>query len=71
MLKKLVVLLVGVGIVVLGVMAEIAWLGICFGTVIIGIVMLLFSPRLLILPVTFIIMPGVIMVSLAYIGLKE
>lgn len=71
MLKQLFLLFVGAGIVILGVMAEVAWLGLCFGTVIIGLAMLVFSPTLLILPVTFIVMPGVFMTYIAYTNLQE
>lgn len=71
MLKHLFLLFVGAGIVIFGVMAEVAWLGLCFGTVIIGLAMLVFSPTLLILPVTFIVMPGVFMTSIAYTNLQE
>lgn len=36
-----------------GLVAQIAWLGFCFGTVIIGLLILFFAPALLFLPFTF------------------
>lgn len=44
----------GASLVVLGVVVELAWLEICFGSVILGIVLLLFVPWILILPLGFI-----------------
>jgi hypothetical protein len=41
-----------------GILAEVAWLGLCFGTVIIGLLMLLFSPGLLLMPFTFLVASG-------------
>lgn len=49
----LVVLLCGVGVIVGAVAVEIAWLGLCFGTVIVGIVLLIFAADLLFLPIAF------------------
>ncbi len=45
--------LLGIGIVIGAVMVEIAWLGACFGTVIVGVVLLIFAPGLLLAPFTF------------------
>ena len=68
---RIALFLVGVALVVLGVVAQVAWLGLCFGTVIIGIAMLIFAPRLLILPFNFIITPGFLMVIGGYLALKD
>ena len=46
-----------------GVILEIAWLGVCFGTVIVGIVMLIFAPGLLLIPFTFCITAGFAIIS--------
>lgn len=40
----------GVIIAIAGVSLGISWLGICFGTVIIGIALLIFAPHILFLP---------------------
>lgn len=54
----LIFVLVGVAMMIGAVVAEIAWLGVCFGTVIIGIVMLFFAPLLLFAPFTFLFVTG-------------
>ena len=47
-------LIVGVMLWVLAIAAGIAWIGFCFGTIIIGILLLFFAPRILIFPTAFI-----------------
>lgn len=54
----LVFILVGVLMIGGGVVAQIAWLGFCFGTVIIGLLMMFFAPSLLFLPFTILILSG-------------
>ena len=49
----LVFILCGVALIVGGVIAEIAWLAFCFGTVIVGILLLFFMPIILLAPLTF------------------
>jgi hypothetical protein len=44
--------LLGVGMIVGGIMVEIAWLGLCFGTVVVGFLLLIFSPAILLAPFT-------------------
>lgn len=52
-LNGLVLMMVG-GLIVLGAgIAEVAWLGFCFGTVIVGLLMLFFMPGLLFAPFNF------------------
>lgn len=53
-LLGLLFILCGGALVIAAVAAEIAWLGLCFGTVIIGIAMLFLAPALLIAPMVFI-----------------
>lgn len=48
----------GVLMMVGGLVAQVAWLGFCFGTVIIGILMLFFAPALLFLPFTILMLMG-------------
>ncbi len=54
MIKYVFFYLIGVSLIVLGIAAEVAWLGLCFGSVVLGLVLLLFAPRILLLPLTFI-----------------
>ena len=44
--KNIFVLLIYIG----GIVAEIAWLGFCFGTIIIGIALLILAPNILFAP---------------------
>jgi hypothetical protein len=46
----LVFILSGVSMMIGAVVVEAAWLGLCFGTVIVGILMLFFAPFLLLAP---------------------
>jgi hypothetical protein len=54
MMKKI----IGLLLIVLGVGLEIMWLGVCFGSVIIGILLLLFAPRILFFPFNFFFLIG-------------
>ena len=47
-------LFVGIMLWVLAIAAGIAWIGFCFGTIIIGILLLFFAPSILIFPTAFI-----------------
>jgi hypothetical protein len=42
----------GAGFIIGGILVEITWLGICFGTVILGIVLLIFATEILFAPFT-------------------
>lgn len=42
--------LLGAGIIIGAVMLEVAWLAVCFGTVIVGVLLLIFAPTVLIIP---------------------
>lgn len=60
--KKLVgllFLLCGLAVFIGAIAAEIAWLGVCFGTVIIGILLLFFAPALLLFPVNIGFLTGI------------
>ena len=57
-LKGILVLLVGLAMVISGVVLTGLWIGFCFGTVIVGILLLLFAPPILLLPYAFISMAG-------------
>ena len=56
-------ILIGSAMIIGGVILEIAWHGVCFGTVIVGIVMLIFAPGLLLIPFTFCITAGFAIIS--------
>ena len=45
-------IILGVGFIIGGVLLEIAWLGVCFGTIIVGIIILLWAPHILFAPFT-------------------
>lgn len=57
-LLGLVFILSGVLLMIGAVVAQIAWLGLCFGTVIIGILMVFFTPLLLFAPFTLLFGTG-------------
>ncbi len=50
--------ILGLAIIALGVFLEVMWLGVCFGTVIIGIVLLIFAPSILFFPFNFFLVLG-------------
>lgn len=50
--------ILGVAIIALGVFLEVMWLGVCFGTVIIGILLLIFAPGILFFPFNFFLIIG-------------
>lgn len=45
--------IIGAAIIIGGIVVEVSWLALCFGTVIIGIVLLIFAPEILFLPFSF------------------
>lgn len=48
----------GIAIILLGIFLEVLWLGVCFGTVIVGIALLIFAPRVLFFPFNFFLVIG-------------
>lgn len=48
----------GIAIIAFGIFLEITWLGICFGTVIIGVLLLIFAPGILFFPFNFFLVIG-------------
>ena len=48
----------GLAIIALGVFLEVMWLGVCFGTIVIGIVLLIFAPGILFFPFNFFLVIG-------------
>jgi len=50
--------IIGLLFIALGVVLEVMWLGVCFGSVIIGVLLLLFAPRILFFPFNFFFLIG-------------
>jgi len=50
--------ILGLAVIALGLFLEFLWLGVCFGTVIIGILLLIFAPRILFFPFNFFLVLG-------------
>ena len=50
--------LFGFAFIALGIFLEIMWLGFCFGSIVIGILLLIFAPRILFFPFTFFLLVG-------------
>jgi len=50
--------LIGISVIALGVFLEVMWLGFCFGSVVIGIILLIFAPRILFFPFNFFFIIG-------------
>ncbi|MFT5661869.1 MAG: hypothetical protein ACI9TV_002517 [Sulfurimonas sp.] len=55
--------IIGFAIILLGIFLEFMWLGICFGSIIIGILLLIFAPRILFFPFNFFLVLGVVTMS--------
>jgi len=51
--------IIGLLLIAVGVALEIMWLGVCFGSVFIGVLLLLFAPRILFFPFNFFFIIGV------------
>ena len=51
--------LIGIGLIISAFVVEAMWLGACFGTVVVGIVLLLFAPAILLLPFNVLFAMGV------------
>ncbi len=50
--------IIGLLFIALGVILEVMWLGVCFGSVIIGVLLLFFAPRILFFPFNFFFLIG-------------
>ena len=48
----------GLLIIAVGIIIEVMWLGLCFGTVIIGVILLIFAPTILFFPFSFFLFLG-------------
>lgn len=54
MLRKI----IGFAFIITGIVLEVMWLGFCFGSIIIGILLLIFLPRVLFFPFNFFLLLG-------------
>jgi len=50
--------ILGLAFIALGIFLEVMWLGFCFGSIVIGILLLIFAPRILFFPFTFFLLVG-------------
>ncbi|MDF1878961.1 molecular chaperone DnaJ [Sulfurimonas sp. SAG-AH-194-C20] len=50
--------IIGLAIIALGIFLEVMWLGFVFGSIIIGILLLIFAPRILFFPFNFFLLIG-------------
>jgi hypothetical protein len=50
--------LFGFAFIALGIFLEVMWLGFCFGSVVVGILLLIFAPRILFFPFNFFLLVG-------------
>jgi len=55
--------IIGFALIALGIFLEFLWLGICFGSVIIGILLLIFAPRILFFPFNFFLVLGIVTIK--------
>ncbi len=62
--KAIAKIIAGVALMIVAVIALVAWLAACFGTVIVGIALLLFAPRILLLPLSLIRTPAIALIAI-------
>lgn len=55
--------IIGFALIALGIFLEFLWLGICFGSIIIGILLLIFAPRILFFPFNFFLVLGLVTIN--------
>jgi hypothetical protein len=56
-------LIIGIAFIVGGVIAQVAWLGVCFGTVIIGVLLIFVAPGILFFPFTLGLLYGLAIIK--------
>ncbi|MBT3553447.1 MAG: hypothetical protein HN861_01495 [Rhodospirillaceae bacterium] len=66
--KAIAKIIAGAALMIVAVIALVAWLGACFGTVIVGIALLFLAPQILLLPFTLIGTPAMALIA---IGMEE
>lgn len=55
--------IIGFALIGLGVFLEFTWLSICFGSIIIGVLLLIFAPRILFFPFNFFLVLGLVTIN--------
>ena len=55
--------ILGLLIIAFGVFLEVMWLGVCFGSIIIGVLLLIFAPSILFFPFNFFLVLGLSIIS--------
>ncbi|NOR57054.1 MAG: DnaJ domain-containing protein [Sulfurimonas sp.] len=55
--------IIGFALIALGIFLEITWFGICFGSIIIGVLLLIFAPRILFFPFNFFLVLGLVTIN--------
>ena len=70
-LKGLAKIVIGIAMMIGAITAEIAWLGFCFGTVVVGVILLLTFPLLLLTPFIFLWSPGWQLIHNGLIDIQE
>ena len=55
--------ILGFAVIALGIFLEVMWLGFCFGSIVIGILLLIFAPRILFFPFNFFLLMGLTIIS--------
>jgi len=55
--------IIGLAIIAFGIFLEVMWLGVCFGSIIIGILLLIFAPGILFFPFNFFLVIGLSVIS--------
>jgi hypothetical protein len=53
----------GIAFIALGIGLEVMWLGVCFGSIIIGVLLLFFAPRILFFPFNFFLIIGLSLIA--------
>lgn len=68
-IKGVLQILGGLGLWAFGISIGVSWIALCFGTVVIGVLLLLFAPGVLLAPFMFGIVPGNAMLALGAVNL--
>ncbi len=55
--------ILGIAFIALGIGLEIMWLGVCFGSIFIGVLLLFFAPRILFFPFNFFLIIGLTLIA--------
>ena len=69
--KGVLQILGGLGLWAFGITIGVAWIAFCFGTIVIGVLLLLLAPRILLMPFSIGIVPGDAMLALGLVNFLE